>query len=331
MAVIVPVLMQRPLLLLRHIRLLALLGGHRGGVHGGLLARSAKHKSHCIQDVTCPHLRSHPYVTIASPVFTISAQNKTSRYTLLYTSAMSAYLDEQTPHLRHLHAQLSLPPTALEQDLHRIEAAIKAVITSIIREREAQVDQLKDDIAATKSDLATLQRAVGDRRDREREKEGEEEETLPRQLERLNDQAVELKKVYDERLVHIKQQQSTLDRLSTLLGPPWQPMKPLEVIASSSRSRASSSSGMGVNANPSLGVDGKRSVSSWTQTIAQAIALGHAHGQAHTQSQGQDKNKGQWYDVRESVVEEIDQAVKLALAERVRPSRLTTMSLLICW
>lgn len=244
---------------------------------------------------------------------------------------MSAYLDEQTPHLRHLHAQLSLPPTALEQDLHRIEAAIKAVITSIIREREAQVDQLKDDIAATKSDLATLQRAVGDRRDREREKEGEEEETLPRQLERLNDQAVELKKVYDERLVHIKQQQSTLDRLSTLLGPPWQPMRPLEVIASSSRSRASSSSGMGVNANPSLGVDGKRSVSSSTQTIAQAIALGHAHGQAHTQSQGQDKNKGQWYDVRESVVEEIDQAVKLALAERVRPSRLTTMSLLICW
>lgn len=113
---------------------------------------------------------------------------------------MSAYLDEQTPHLRHLHAQLSLPSTALEQDLHRIEAAIKAVITSIIREREAQVDQLKDDIAATQSDLATLQRAVGDRRDhreREREKEGEEEETLPRQLERLNDQAVELKKVCD--------------------------------------------------------------------------------------------------------------------------------------
>lgn len=130
-------------------------------------------------------------------MFTISAQNKTNRYTFLYTGAMSAYLDEQTPHLRHLHAQLSLPPTALEQDLHRIEAAIKAVITSIIREREAQVDQLKDDIAATKSDLAALQRAVGDRRDRdpEREKEGEEEETLPGQLERLNDQAVELKKV----------------------------------------------------------------------------------------------------------------------------------------
>lgn len=158
------------------------------------------------------------------------------------------------------------------------------------------------------------------------------------------------KKVYDERLVHIKQQQSTLDRLSTLLGPPWQPMKPLEVIASSSRSRGArahsaslsgpplqvptqaqsqmatcSSSNLGVNANPSLGIDGKRSLSSSTQTIAQAIALGHAHGQSHTaQSQGQGqahgKNEGQWYDVRESVVEEIDQAVKLALAERVRVS-----------
>ncbi|KIR82401.1 hypothetical protein I306_00513 [Cryptococcus gattii EJB2] len=241
---------------------------------------------------------------------------------------MSAYLDEQTPHLRHLHAQLSLPPAALEQDLHRIEAAIKAVITSIIREREAQVDQLKDDIAATKSDLATLQRAVGDRRDREREREREEEEeTLPRQLERLNDQAVELKKMYDERLVHIKQQQSTLDRLSTILGPPWQPMKQLEVIASSSRSRASSSSGMGVNANPPFGLDGKRSLSSSTQTIAQAIALGHAHGQTHTQSQAQDKNNGEWYDVRESVVEEIDEAVKLALAERDARRRTLCQSL----
>lgn len=65
--------------------------------------------------------------------------------------------------------------------------------------------------------------------------------------------------------------------------------------------------------DPSLGIDGKRTLSSSTQTIAQAIALGHANG----------KNGGEWYDVRESVVEEIDEAVKLALAERVRPIRWT--------
>lgn len=114
-------------------------------------------------------------------------------HALWTVTAMSAYLDEQTPRLRHLHAQLALPAAALQHDLHRIEAAIKAVITSIVREREAQVDQLKDDIAAATSDLATLARAVGDRR--ERRNDADEEETLPRQLERLNEQAVELKQV----------------------------------------------------------------------------------------------------------------------------------------
>lgn len=290
---------------------------------------------------TCPTITI--YVTHASTVFTFFRTNNLALWTV---TAMSAYLDEQTPRLRHLHAQLALPAAALQHDLHRIEAAIKAVITSIVREREAQVDQLKDDIAAATSDLATLARAVGDRR--ERRNDADDEETLPRQLERLNEQAVELKqvcafspdvwaklikmggkKVYDERLSHIKQQQSTLDRLSTLLGPPWQPSKPLEVIASSSRSRGARAHSAGPSQAPTqpqgqlsngMGMahaDGKRSSSS-TQTIAQAIALGHGHSQGPTQAHGHDKGEGQWYDVRESVVEEIDDAVKLALAERVR-------------
>lgn len=290
---------------------------------------------------TCPTITT--YVTHASTVFTFFRTNNLALWTV---TAMSAYLDEQTPRLRHLHAQLALPAAALQHDLHRIEAAIKAVITSIVREREAQVDQLKDDIAAATSDLATLARAVGDRR--ERRNDADDEETLPRQLERLNEQAVELKqvcafspdvwaklikmggkKVYDERLSHIKQQQSTLDRLSTLLGPPWQPSKPLEVIASSSRSRGARAHSAGPSQAPTqpqgqlsngMGMahaDGKRSSSS-TQTIAQAIALGHGHSQGPTQAHGHDKGEGQWYDVRESVVEEIDEAVRLALAERVR-------------
>lgn len=137
---------------------------------------------------TCPTITI--YVTHASTVFTFFRTNNLALWTV---TAMSAYLDEQTPRLRHLHTQLALPAAALQHDLHRIEAAIKAVITSIVREREAQVDQLKDDIAAATSDLATLARAVGDMR--ERRNDADDEETLPRQLERLNEQAVELKQV----------------------------------------------------------------------------------------------------------------------------------------
>lgn len=115
------------------------------------------------------------------------------KQTSWHRNSMFAYLDEHTPHLRRLHAQLALPAAALDHDLHRIEAAVKAVITGIVREREAQVDQLNDDIAAATRDLATLARAVGDRRERDRE--ADDSETLPRQLERLNEQAGELKQV----------------------------------------------------------------------------------------------------------------------------------------
>lgn len=41
-------------------------GGASGGEFRGVCSRECKHKPHCIQDVTCPHLHSHPYVTIAS-------------------------------------------------------------------------------------------------------------------------------------------------------------------------------------------------------------------------------------------------------------------------
>ncbi|WVQ78807.1 hypothetical protein IAT38_000898 [Cryptococcus sp. DSM 104549] len=204
---------------------------------------------------------------------------------------MSAYLDEQTPHLRSLHTQLALPSDALETDLARIEAAIRGVITSIIRERESQVDELKDDISRVKRDVASLGRAVGEKGRgvvAVSRRESFEDETLPRQLERLNEQAQELKTVYDERLQHIQGQQATLERLATLLGHPFLPPKPLQPIASSSKQSAPQSS------------DNRKRASS--QTIAQAIA----HGVAPTT----------WYDVGESVTEELDEAVMKALDER---------------
>ncbi|WVQ74720.1 hypothetical protein IAR50_004324 [Cryptococcus sp. DSM 104548] len=209
---------------------------------------------------------------------------------------MSEYLAEQTPHLRHLHAQLSLPASVLEADLARIEQAIRQVITNIIREREAQVDVLKDDIAGRKRDVVGLGRAVGDRGRgvvEQSRRESFEQETLPRQLERLEEQAGELKQIYDERLAHVQSQHQTLSHLSTLLGPPFQLPAPLQAIASSSMSGYSAEEG-GERKKP-------------RETIAQAIANGQ-----HQQTQGQ----GVWYDVGEGVSEELDSAVAKAMEER---------------
>ncbi|WVW80220.1 hypothetical protein I302_102198 [Kwoniella bestiolae CBS 10118] len=208
---------------------------------------------------------------------------------------MSAYLDEQTPHLRSLHDQLSLPAEVLQADLARIDAAIKGVITSIIREREAQVDTLKDEIAQNKRDVSSLARAVGDRgRDivALSRRESFDNDTLPKQLERLTGQMNELKNIYDERLKHIQKQQATLDQLSTLLGPPFQPSKPLQPVASSSKqTQPSTSAPIGETKNHTSGT-----------TLAQQIAGG--------------KVPSTWYDVGESISEELDEAVTKALEER---------------
>ncbi|WWC96882.1 hypothetical protein V866_003757 [Kwoniella sp. B9012] len=208
---------------------------------------------------------------------------------------MSAYLDEQTPHLRSLHDQLSLPPEVLQADLARIDAAIKGVITSIIREREAQVDSLKDEIAQNKRDVSSLARAVGDKgRDivASSRRESFDNDTLPKQLERLTGQINELKNIYDERLKHIQKQQATLDQLSNLLGPPFQPSRPLQPVASSSKQTLPSAS---------VPVGDVKQRSSGT-TLAQQIAGG--------------KVPSTWYDVGESISEELNQAVTKALAER---------------
>ncbi|WWC87953.1 uncharacterized protein L201_002853 [Kwoniella dendrophila CBS 6074] len=208
---------------------------------------------------------------------------------------MSAYLDEQTPHLRSLHDLLSLPPEVLQADLARIDAAIKGVITSIIREREAQVDTLKDEIAQNKRDVASLARAVGDKgRDivALSRRESFDNDTLPRQLERLTNQMEQLKCIYEERLSHIKKQQATQDQLAALLGPPFQPSKPLQPVASSSKQTQPSTSAL-------IGEVKKRTSG---LTLAQQIAGG--------------KVPSTWYDVGESISEELDEAVIKALEER---------------
>jgi hypothetical protein len=76
---------------------------------------------------------------------------------------MSAYLAENLPHLQSLHAQLALPATALASDEARIETAVRHAVSTLMSEREAEVDNWKDGIAAVKKEVAALARAVGDK------------------------------------------------------------------------------------------------------------------------------------------------------------------------
>lgn len=76
---------------------------------------------------------------------------------------MSAYLEEHLPHLTALHNSLGLPTTALEDDKTKIDAAIKAVVVSIVRERETEVERWKEEIELARKDVICLGKALGNR------------------------------------------------------------------------------------------------------------------------------------------------------------------------
>ena len=76
---------------------------------------------------------------------------------------MSAYLEEHLPHLQALHNSLGLPTNALEEDRTRISAAIKAVVVSIVRERETEVERWNEAIELARKDVVCLGKALGDR------------------------------------------------------------------------------------------------------------------------------------------------------------------------
>jgi hypothetical protein len=76
---------------------------------------------------------------------------------------MSRYLDEHLPHLKALHTSLGLPTTALEEDKTKIDAAIKAVVVSIVRERETEVERWREEIELARKDVVCLGKALGDR------------------------------------------------------------------------------------------------------------------------------------------------------------------------
>jgi protein regulator of cytokinesis 1 len=152
---------------------------------------------------------------------------------------MAAYLAEHVPHLQRLHVQLGLPPEALQSDQNAIEAAIKNAVTTLIRDREGEVDGWRDAIADVRRSMVSVGRALGEKgRDAVAAARRESEhsiEALPIQHERLVRQREGLEKEYDERLAQIEAVMAQIDQLAVMLGAPFEPAKPLTPIPGPSR------------------------------------------------------------------------------------------------
>lgn len=76
---------------------------------------------------------------------------------------MAAYLAEHLPHLQSLHTLLGLPESALQSDQNHIELAIKNAVTTLVRNRESEVDNWRDAISEEKRGMVSLGRALGDK------------------------------------------------------------------------------------------------------------------------------------------------------------------------
>jgi len=84
-------------------------------------------------------------------------------YHKVHVTTMSRYLDEHLPHLKALHNSLGLPIAVLDDDKTKIDAAIKAVVVSIVRERETEVERWREEIELARKDVVCLGKALGDR------------------------------------------------------------------------------------------------------------------------------------------------------------------------
>ncbi|GMK59590.1 hypothetical protein CspeluHIS016_0801960 [Cutaneotrichosporon spelunceum] len=229
----------------------------------------------------------------------------------------SSYIAEQIPLLRRLHQQLALAPTALAEDTARIDTAVRAAIVSVVRGREDEVAVWEARIADGKRALAGLARAVGEKGRsvvNANRRESEPIDDLPAQHERLVEQTAELEVVYNERLAQIEELRSQLEKLSTLLGSPYEPPAPLTPI-------------------PGLAVPARKPRPSMAATLPPPVNLaptinkrtsGRRASAFHPPAPEPETPKLEaWLDVGEDVQMALEAAVEKALEER--DARLRTL------
>lgn len=224
---------------------------------------------------------------------------------------MAAYLAEHVPHLQRLHVQLGLPPEALQSDQNAIEAAIKNAVTTLIRDREGEVDGWRDAIADVRRSMVSVGRALGEKgRDAVAAARRESEnsiEALPIQHERLLKQRQCLEKEYDERLAQIETVMAQIDQLATMLGAPFEPAKPLTPIPGPSR----------VVVGPPVAKAAPRKVSS--ASLAAGPSTNRRLSTMPPPAVAQESAEAtSWFNVADDVLEGLQVTLAQAEEERVR-------------
>ncbi|ORX35209.1 microtubule associated protein-domain-containing protein [Kockovaella imperatae] len=146
---------------------------------------------------------------------------------------MAAYLAEHVQHLQSLHTLLGLPPDALKSDEAHIESAIREAVSTLISNREEEVESWKAKIEQAGVDLQGVQVAIGERAVKHHAVDSGV--ALPTQWDEMIRRRGQFEQSYQERMRRIDGLRSQIDALASLLGPPVEPALPPQPIASSSK------------------------------------------------------------------------------------------------
>ncbi|KAL7424666.1 Microtubule bundling protein [Cryptotrichosporon argae] len=225
------------------------------------------------------------------------------------------YISQQIPLLRALHGRLALAPSALTDDLTRIDAAVRAAISSVVKGREDEVAAWDRRVHDGRYAVGVVGRAVGAvGRAIVARSESAVDEPLPSQYAKLVKQADELEKVYNERLATVQSLLATISQLAILLGPPFEDAPPPTIVGPAALPRS-------IPAHTRLSIAGgsataSATASSSTSTSTAPTAPGINKRHSHSAAQPGKEETVEWLDVDENVVAALEGHVERALAER---------------
>ncbi|TFK37089.1 microtubule associated protein-domain-containing protein [Crucibulum laeve] len=138
-------------------------------------------------------------------------------------NSLHTHLQTQTQLLPTLHAQLGLPPTALEDELLALQQELMQSVEKQIETRRKQVNQWMEKCDAVENECVRYSKALGGNIKATGSSVGElrKEMVLPRRYEMVSEYQEKLRQLYHTKLEQLTTLTNRLNALSRTLGPDY--------------------------------------------------------------------------------------------------------------
>ncbi|TFK70232.1 hypothetical protein BDN72DRAFT_888069 [Pluteus cervinus] len=135
-------------------------------------------------------------------------------------NSLHTHLQNQTQLLPTLHAQLGLPPSAIEDDLKALERKLMVEVESSVNGRKKEVEQWMEKCEEVENACLQYTRALGGNTKATGSSLGElrKEQNLPKRFEMVSEFQEKLRQMYHTKLEHLATLTNRLNTLARTLG-----------------------------------------------------------------------------------------------------------------